>query len=572
MLAWDTYCQRRDKHEQLKEQLEHLLGQRRDISDTPKQIKEYRQMVAYAEPIRSYRKLLRERETLRDLDIPVDSRITPELAKALSERSLDRIQEDRLAEKALLERYGSYSEVEFRHGTAVLICPSCQASVCLNQGKLQPVTFDKEDLSRVLSEWKKLRSRLRPLDYWPELPSQAQLDQYLTSQKLSKDRSELQRRLKSLAYVAGYAEGYSEDLPSRIEAYERQIQLRGQIERLELELNTLGFQPVPDPAPLSSLLTSTQHREIVQKLSGMVWVDPPAASSEQIRADREYWLVNQQRLEINLELETIRAKLPWIGEGSKVKSILEGLSKWHNQYLHSQTQYLDAQKKLAQVIPKWTQVAGRLEVIRLDPNWSTDWETNIGKLRDELGTAQELLREYEYSRSITQRLKKLDRDAAELDEISRDYESAQRIRLICYQIEQQRLETTLRRFNQVANRVSSRLFDDELQIELSSFKITKTTKQQRRQFDLKIYLRGIETTFEALSGGEQDRVSLCLILGLSSGNPSPLLMLDECLSSLNSEIKHRAVEAIRELNPDRTVICIDHDANPAWFDAESSLG
>jgi len=61
-----------------------------------------------------------------------------------------------------------------------------------------------------------------------------------------------------------------------------------------------------------------------------------------------------------------------------------------------------------------------------------------------------------------------------------------------------------------------------------------------------------------LSGGEGDRISLALLLALNSVSNSPIILLDEAVSSLDSTLKESCITAIKSI-PNKTVICVDHD-------------
>lgn len=92
---------------------------------------------------------------------------------------------------------------------------------------------------------------------------------------------------------------------------------------------------------------------------------------------------------------------------------------------------------------------------------------------------------------------------------------------------------------------------------------TVTTKPQ---IDLLIEYKGNETDAAALSGGERARLSLAFTLALSEIYQTPLLMLDESISSLDAESTCDVVSALRDLLVDRTVLCVSHQANTGIFD------
>jgi len=76
--------------------------------------------------------------------------------------------------------------------------------------------------------------------------------------------------------------------------------------------------------------------------------------------------------------------------------------------------------------------------------------------------------------------------------------------------------------------------------------------------------KGMEVSPSQLSGGEQDRLSLALTLAFSSLSKSPILLLDECLSSLDSKNKENALKCLR--SDDKIVITVDHEAVEGYYD------
>jgi len=69
-----------------------------------------------------------------------------------------------------------------------------------------------------------------------------------------------------------------------------------------------------------------------------------------------------------------------------------------------------------------------------------------------------------------------------------------------------------------------------------------------------------------LSGGEFDRVTLASVCGINSMLGSPLLILDESLSSLDSEANTEIISFLHELATDKLVIVCSHEAVEGIFD------
>nr|QBK93723.1 MAG: chromosome segregation ATPase [Pithovirus LCPAC406] len=89
---------------------------------------------------------------------------------------------------------------------------------------------------------------------------------------------------------------------------------------------------------------------------------------------------------------------------------------------------------------------------------------------------------------------------------------------------------------------------------------------------LRIYIRGIEREkITSLSGGEHDRVSIALTIAYSISWQSPLIMLDECFSSLDSSLKSKCINMIRTHCPDKIIIIVSHEEEHGLYDSVIEL-
>nr|QBK92619.1 MAG: chromosome segregation ATPase [Pithovirus LCPAC401] len=89
---------------------------------------------------------------------------------------------------------------------------------------------------------------------------------------------------------------------------------------------------------------------------------------------------------------------------------------------------------------------------------------------------------------------------------------------------------------------------------------------------LRIYVRGIEREkIASLSGGEHDRVSIALTIAYSVSWQSPLIMLDECFNSLDSNLKSKCINMIRRYCPDKIIIVVSHEEEHGLYDSVIEL-
>lgn len=93
------------------------------------------------------------------------------------------------------------------------------------------------------------------------------------------------------------------------------------------------------------------------------------------------------------------------------------------------------------------------------------------------------------------------------------------------------------------------------------------SKQEiKSQINLLIDYKGNEFDVSNLSGGEYDRVNLAITLSFAEMYGIPLLVLDECISSLDYTNFNNVIDCIRDNYLGNHVIVVSHQANEGLFD------
>lgn len=131
------------------------------------------------------------------------------------------------------------------------------------------------------------------------------------------------------------------------------------------------------------------------------------------------------------------------------------------------------------------------------------------------------------------------------------------------------LQTTIDKINILLGKFLQKLFpDNPISVEISTTKTLKSKKDQKsNRFDVKIFFKDTEyDNSKQLSGGEKDRVSLAITLAVNQIFGSPILFLDETLSSLDAESKSEAVSLLKEMCKNKTCIVISHEETEGLYD------
>jgi len=106
--------------------------------------------------------------------------------------------------------------------------------------------------------------------------------------------------------------------------------------------------------------------------------------------------------------------------------------------------------------------------------------------------------------------------------------------------------------------------DNPITVIVSPYKETK--KDIKSLVSINVGYKGLDTTLDCLSGGEYDRVSLALFLSLNKMFGSNVLMLDESISSLDSELTGDIIEVLKEKLREKIVFIVSHQIESGMFD------
>jgi ABC-type lipoprotein export system ATPase subunit len=106
-------------------------------------------------------------------------------------------------------------------------------------------------------------------------------------------------------------------------------------------------------------------------------------------------------------------------------------------------------------------------------------------------------------------------------------------------------------------------YENPIVVHLSSFKENKKGTV-KHQVNIKTIYKGVETDLTCLSGGEYDRVQLAINLALSDMHNTPILLLDESLSSLDEVTCSKVLAGIKCKS--RITIVVAHQVVKGNFD------
>ena len=191
-------------------------------------------------------------------------------------------------------------------------------------------------------------------------------------------------------------------------------------------------------------------------------------------------------------------------------------------------------------------------------------------IKKELEEKKTLLNEAAYGNKIIEKGKQLEEKRNALLLLQKDVEILTRLKLKAIEVECKQLEDTVENINTVLETTLPIFFNEPISLKLLLYKMVKKT--MKPMLNLEISYKGCKyDNINNLSGGEGDRISLALLLALNAVSNSPMLLLDECVASLDPELKESCLTAIKTI-PNKTVICVDHDDSlEGFYDSVVSL-
>lgn len=172
--------------------------------------------------------------------------------------------------------------------------------------------------------------------------------------------------------------------------------------------------------------------------------------------------------------------------------------------------------------------------------------------------------------SMAQLRSELEQLQVSVVELTNKQSHLNRLRMLIIEVTNSSLQNLVDSINSCTNSILEELFEHSIHLELKLFKENKKTNMAKPQINFSLeYNNNTYDSIVGLSGGEKDRISLALTIALACINPSPILFLDECMSSLNVDLRENCIEAIQKFliaQTGKTCINIEHSGVDGYYD------
>lgn len=298
--------------------------------------------------------------------------------------------------------------------------------------------------------------------------------------------------------------------------------------------------------------------KVVAMLKMIEIVDKPLISSENIKRYLD-WKLNKD--ELDKKEEIYNGHLYTIDEKFRLCNLEE--VKNYSKFLAGRSrEIIEVEEYNRSRMENIRKLQEQIDLLDIGEDKSED----IKKLENDVNDCRQRIEMSRKIKILMDEYKKVEEEREEVIRLSNEFSSMNKLKQIATETECLILQQIVDDINNSISNICSSLFDHDININLSLFKTSKTTKNTKPSVNFNIaYKGGLYDNINLLSGGEGDRASLALTLALNRLSGCPLLMLDETLASLDSNLKDMALKVINE-NTNTTVLIIMHDGVEGVFD------
>jgi DNA repair exonuclease SbcCD ATPase subunit len=371
-----------------------------------------------------------------------------------------------------------------------------------------------------------------------------------------------------------------------IRATEKKIAVtKSEIERLEEEIVEIKSIRVPGAPKVK--VTPKRHEKKITELTKFI-----AENKQREHELRGIRITEQQQTPalqaLSEQLKDIDSMLGDLGvdEPQEDSAALYDVLSKLTQSLEDHTRLTEEHKDLCTKVQKATVTLDRLsddldelneqlhavDVKRLKEE-NTDAEDKLRELREEherdtmlLESVNEYLEYAKHSSDRGRWVKKLEAAEERLSVAEKRHVANLALKDRYTQAELVALETTINSINEhtryyldtffADHQLAARVTTVKKDKNIHTLKITTTINYKGHEYD----------SVSQLSGGEFDRCTLASICGINSMLSSPLLILDESLSSLDTDTNTEIIRFLSELSQDKLILVCSHEAVRGIFD------
>lgn len=328
--------------------------------------------------------------------------------------------------------------------------------------------------------------------------------------------------------------------------YEKSLLLKENYEKnynkINTTINDLTLQISELPESEHSLLTNDEKNQIYKvlgRLKNIKIVTLPLISSETIKNYLNTKTLVSKKLALLEQYDQLSLNIPKIYDKEFNVDILKKYLTNYENYIH---QYNYLKMSINQIV-----IGESLE----NPS-------------EYLNNIQMEIKEYEYK--INEHFEHVRRkedhlrwisEKEELDHLTTKVDYLTQLKTRAINVECEILKNIVNNINFNMYDICMSMFEHDIKIDMELYKNLKN-KKVKQDVNFNIIYKGCKfDSIQELSPGEQDRCSLSLTLALNKLSSSQLVIFDESMKSLNTELKQDIITTIKE-HIHCTVLIVEH--------------
>lgn len=252
--------------------------------------------------------------------------------------------------------------------------------------------------------------------------------------------------------------------------------------------------------------------------------------------------------------------LPLIDKYNKFNEITTEIKFNQNEYTRLKT--LLENKKLCE--NKMQELEKMLLQYNIEDNIEDNIENNINSVTVIINNLKVELSQYEIYKHYYEILFTYNEIKKNFDLISKKCEKNDKLLKHIEELGRKSLQEKLDEVNCSLKIILDSLFNNTIEVELTSQKEFKNGKV-KFEITFNVIYKGVNIQkMDRLSGGEQNIVAIALILAFSRLNSNPLIMLDEIMAFLDENMRDKCMKIINAWTVDKFVLHICHEISTAY--------
>lgn len=303
-----------------------------------------------------------------------------------------------------------------------------------------------------------------------------------------------------------------------------------------------------------------KYRERLNKIKNIKYIQLPSCNSQTLQYYLDYNKVQS-------DIDNITSKIQMIKCPSNITLLQcnEQLMALKLKYNNDVKNY-HTRNELEQEI---NSIKDKISKIHLEPNIDSEYN-QVNSIVQQLTTS---ISKGKYTMKMVQRQEQINQQITKQAQLGKSITKLKQFRCIAVDTECQLLQNVVENINRIVDDILGVIFNEPIKVNLKLFKQLKKDNKIKQQVNFNICYRGLEyDNINELSGGEGDRISLALVIALNRISGCPFLLLDECMSSLDGNVREQCVTCIRQwLGDIKTVMCVLHETVEGYFDETINL-